>query len=67
VTAQLGYKPRETWRLKLDLFNVFDTRASDVDYFYASRLPGEPRDGIGDVHTHPGEPRSLRLGLTATF
>jgi hypothetical protein len=40
---------------------------SDVDYFYASRLPGEPSQGIGDVHTHPVLPRAVRLGLQLAF
>ena len=31
---------------------------SDIDYFYVSRLPGEPTAGIGDVHTHPTLPRA---------
>ena len=26
----------------LDVFNVLDARDSDIDYFYTSRLPGEP-------------------------
>ena len=38
--------------------------ASDVDYYYTSRLPGEPVGGIADVHTHPQEPRSIRLVLS---
>jgi len=34
---------------------------SDVDYFYASRLPGEPAEGVDDIHFHPAESRSARL------
>jgi hypothetical protein len=51
----------------LELFNIFDADVSDIDYFYASRLPGEPVDGIEDVHTHPALPRSARLGLQLSF
>jgi len=40
---------------------------SDIDYFDASRLPGEPADGLEDVHTHPALPRSARLGIHFTF
>ena len=29
------------WRLKADLLNLFDSKSSDIDYFYTSRLPGE--------------------------
>ncbi len=65
-TAQLG----RAWKrvtLKLDVFNLFDARVSDVDYFYASRLPGEPPEGVDDIHFHPMEPRTLRLGLAVRF
>ncbi|WGG51899.1 TonB-dependent receptor [Rugamonas sp. DEMB1] len=65
--ARLGYRVDPRWQLSLDAFNLFDRKASDVDYYYASRLPGEPAEGVGDIHTHPVEPRSLRLTLRATF
>lgn len=51
----------------LEVFNLLDREASDIEYFYESRLPGEPADGIGDVHLHPAEPRSFRLALTRSF
>jgi hypothetical protein len=54
-------------RPDLDVFNLLDAKVSDVDYSYASRLPGEPAAGAGDVHFHPVEKRSLRLGVTTTF
>lgn len=53
--------------LTLDVFNLLDRRASDIDYFYASRLKGEPADGVIDVHFHPVEPRRFRLTMTANF
>ena len=49
------------------LFNIFNAEVSDIDYFYPSRLPGEPAGGIEDVHTHPALPRSARVGLHLTF
>jgi hypothetical protein len=51
----------------LDVFNLFDRNASDIDYYYSSRLKGEPVGGVDDVHFHPVEPRSVRLTLTAAF
>jgi len=38
-----------------------------VDYYYASRLPGEPEGGINDIHTHPVSPRSARLAVLYSF
>jgi hypothetical protein len=49
------------------VFNVFDSKSSDIDYFYTSRLPGEPFTGIDDVHTHPVEPISFRFSLTKNW
>jgi hypothetical protein len=47
----------------LDLFNVLNSKDHDVDYFYASRLGGEPDGGVDDIHYHTFQPRSLRATL----
>jgi outer membrane receptor protein involved in Fe transport len=65
--ARVGYKVNERWKVALDVFNLFDRKASDIDYFYASRLRGEAAAGIEDRHFHPVEPRSARLTLTGHF
>ncbi len=65
--AQLGYEIVRGARLAVDVFNVFDARVSDVDYFYTSRLPGESAQGVADIHTHPVEPRTARVSLTYAF
>jgi hypothetical protein len=54
-------------KVAVDVFNLFDREGSDIDYFYASRLKGEPADGVEDIHFHPVEPRSVRVTLTANF
>jgi len=64
---RVGYKLTPDLKLAVDVFNLFDRKASDIDYFYASRLPGEAPAGVGDIHFHPVEPRSLRVTLTANF
>jgi len=64
---RVGHKLSEDVRLALDVFNLFDRKASDIDYYYASRLPGEGVAGVNDIHFHPVEPRSVRLTLTASF
>ncbi|HEU5293183.1 MAG TPA: TonB-dependent receptor [Burkholderiaceae bacterium] len=50
----------------LDVFNLFDRQADDIQYFYASRLPGEAAP-VSDRHVHPAEPRTFRLGLLLRF
>ncbi|MFC0676618.1 TonB-dependent receptor [Lysobacter korlensis] len=51
----------------VDVLNLLDSGDHDVDYFYASRLPGEPADGIEDIHFHVFPPRNLRLTLEYRF
>jgi hypothetical protein len=65
--GELGYSISTRARVVAELFNIFDAAVSDVDYYYPSRLPGEPADGIDDIHTHPALPRSLRVGVQFAF
>jgi hypothetical protein len=53
INGQLGYHLSPELHVVVDVFNLLNTKASDIDYFYTSRLPGEPAGGIDDVHTHP--------------
>ena len=64
VNARLGYRLRGGLELAVDVFNLLDSDDSDVEYFYASRLPGEPAAGVEDVHFHPVESRSARWTVT---
>ena len=67
VNAQVGYQFNKTWSANVEVFNLFDEESSDIDYFYTSRLRGEPADGFDDIHTHPNEPRAVRFTVTAKF
>jgi len=64
LNGRIGYAFPTGVRLELDAFNLLDTKSSDVQYFYASRLPGEPEGGVEDIHFHPMEKRSFRLIAT---
>ena len=63
--ADLGYAIDERWTVGVSVFNLLDASVSDIDYYYTSRLPGEPAGGVDDIHTHPAEPREVRFSLTA--
>ncbi len=63
---RVGYRISPRLRVALDVFNLFDARASDIDYLYESRLANEA-GGVTDRHFHPVEPRSLRLTVTTSF
>ena len=65
--GEAGYQLSRTARIVVEVFNLFDAAASDIDYFYVSRLQGEPSEGVADVHTHPAVPRTLRVSLRLTF
>ncbi len=61
--ADAGWLLRPGIRLQVSVLNVFNARESDIQYYYASRLSGEPAEGVEDVHFHPAEPRQLRVSL----
>ncbi len=65
--ARLGYRINARTKLTMDVFNLFNKQASDIDYYYQSRLPRESMEGANDIHFHPVEPRSVRLTLTHHF
>ena len=65
--GEIGYRLSNKARIVFEMFNLFDSKVSDIDYFYTSRLPGEPLEGVADVHTHPALPRSGRVGLRLSF
>jgi hypothetical protein len=67
VNAQAGLRLRGRASIVLDVFNLFDADASDIDYFYTSRLRGEPSDGVDDIHVHPALPRAARISLRLGF
>ncbi|MGZ8239502.1 MAG: TonB-dependent receptor domain-containing protein [Methylobacter sp.] len=67
LSAMLGYEFNKTWTVQAEMFNLLNRKDSAIDYYYASRLPGEDVAGINDIHFHPVEPISLRMSLTARF
>lgn len=63
VNAKLGWRYKD-WDFKMLLLNVFDSDDHDIDYFYASRLEGEPAEGVEDIHYHILEHRSFRFAIS---
>jgi hypothetical protein len=58
-----GYRLPNGLQIRATVLNLFSSNAADIQYFYTSRLPGEPAAGVDDLHFHPIEPRQLRLSL----
>lgn len=53
--------------ITLDLLNVLNRHNNDIAYFYNSRLNGEALSGVEDLHLHPSELRTFRLGTKIKF
>ncbi len=66
----LNLRLGKTWGpigLSLDVLNLLDSDDHDIDYYYASRLPGEPAAGVDDIHFNVFQKRSFRANLRYTF
>jgi hypothetical protein len=63
VNAGVAYR-RGPAEARVDIFNLLDSNDDDISYYYASRLDGEPAEGVEDIHFHPLEPRAVRASIT---
>jgi outer membrane receptor protein involved in Fe transport len=67
LNVEGGYQATQNLRVNVAMFNVANSRVSDIDYYFASRLPGEPLGGVYDIHRHPAVPRTIRATLSVGF
>ncbi len=67
VNLDLGYKVNDKLRIQANIFNLFNTKSDSAAYFYTSRLPSEPAEGVGGLQVHPLEPIAASLTITAMF
>ncbi len=67
INARLGYVFDSGLKLQVDAFNLLNTQASQIDYYYTSRLPNEGPDGVADRHFHPVEPLAVRFTMAKAF
>ena len=66
TNLRVGYKIDQRTQLALDVYNLFDRHANDIEYWYDSQLRGEAAASF-DRHIHPTEPRTLRLTVSHRF
>lgn len=66
TNLRVGYQLQRNTSLTLDVFNLFDRKVDDIQYYYESQLPGEASPTEGR-HVHPAEPRSVRVTLGVKF
>jgi outer membrane receptor protein involved in Fe transport len=62
VNGSLGYRWDGGWRVQIDVLNLLDARANQIEYFYESQLRNEAAP-VADRHIHPVEPLAVRLTL----
>jgi outer membrane receptor protein involved in Fe transport len=67
LNGRAGYKISPTVRVDMEVYNLTNQKSSAIDYYYQSRLPGEPASGVNDTHFHTIESRSLRVNVMASF
>jgi hypothetical protein len=66
TNLRMGYRIDQRTQLALDVFNLFDRKANDIEYWYASQLADETAQ-VSDRHIHPSESRNFRLTLSYRF
>jgi outer membrane cobalamin receptor len=70
ASIKASYRLSQHLEASLEVFNLFNSQIDDSSYAYASRLPGEAAFSsatAASLHVHPGAPRTLRVGLKASF
>jgi outer membrane receptor protein involved in Fe transport len=60
VDLQLGYRDHDHWLVAVDVFNLFDAKWNDIEYYYVARLQTEPAPRP-DFVVHSGVPRTVRV------
>ena len=63
-TGRYRYKALEAF---LSVENLTNTDWREAQFFFNSRLPGEPAGGVPDIHFTPGAPRSFLGGIALHF
>ena len=72
ANLKAGYRFSPKLQVTLDVLNLFDKQANDIEYWGASctrseTLGGSCNGGIDGKLVHPLEPRTFRIGLRASF
>lgn len=71
ANVKASYRINPSAEIALEVFNLFNRKVNDIEYAYASRLPGEPAFNEATtpatVHFHPSLPRTARIGLKVSF
>jgi hypothetical protein len=65
-SARASYKVDAKTSVNFDVFNLFNRKSNDIEYYYLSqRCPTCAPEK--DIHFHPAEPRTARLALVMHY
>lgn len=67
VDLRVGYKFTDTVTASVDIYNIFDSHAHQIDYYYASQYSANSATAGNSIHYHQVEPPSARFTLKMTF
>ena len=71
ANVKASYTVNPNWEFSAEVFNIFNRQVNDIEYAYASRLPGEAAFIASNTpitkHSHPSLPRTMRIGLKISF
>jgi hypothetical protein len=80
--GSLGYRTENSWRIQLDLLNLFNAQANQITYAYGSLLKTDTlynlctggvaptavcQNGVMDYVLHPVEPLTFRVTVAGAF
>jgi outer membrane receptor protein involved in Fe transport len=55
---------RNRYEFLFSIINLANKKWRAAQFFHESRLPGEPAAGVNDIHFTPGEPLTIKAGMT---
>jgi outer membrane receptor protein involved in Fe transport len=69
VNLRAAWTPQrfKGWEISVELLNALDSKEDDIDYYYETRFPGEPADGVLGRNSRIVEPQQVRVGIKKTF
>ncbi|OYX67389.1 MAG: hypothetical protein B7Y88_01065 [Sphingomonadales bacterium 32-64-17] len=69
LNLRTAWTPRNLagFEIYAELLNALDSEDDDIDYYYETRFPGEPAEGVLGRNSRIVEPRQLRVGFTKRF
>ena len=67
INLEANYAFGDGWKAGIGIYNLLDTKGYAEEFYYVSRLPGEPESGVADRQIHPLEPRAFHFTLSKLF